>query len=221
MRALAYLRVSTDEQRLGPEAQRTAIEAWAAREGVAIVGWFVDQGVSGGSELDARPALVEALTQLRVTKAGRLLVAKRDRLAREVAVAALIDRAVHKAGAVVVSADGVGNGTAAEDSLMRTMLDAIAAYERALIRQRTRLALAERKKKGKRVGTVPYGFELAADGLLTKNEPEQVVIALVRRLRAEGLSQRAIVSRLAAEGVVSRAGRPLQQTQVGRILHAA
>jgi len=219
MRALAYLRVSTDEQRLGPEAQRTAIEAWAAREGVAIVGWFVDQGVSGGSELDARPALVEALTQLRVTKAGRLLVAKRDR--REVAVAALIDRAVHKAGAVVVSADGVGNGTAAEDSLMRTMLDAIAAYERALIRQRTRLALAERKKKGKRVGTVPYGFELAADGLLTKNEPEQVVIALVRRLRAEGLSQRAIVSRLAAEGVVSRAGRPLQQTQVGRILHAA
>lgn len=33
-RAVAYLRVSTDEQRLGPEAQRAAIAAWGAREGV-------------------------------------------------------------------------------------------------------------------------------------------------------------------------------------------
>ena len=36
-RAVAYLRVSTDEQRLGPEAQRAAIAAWAVREGITVV----------------------------------------------------------------------------------------------------------------------------------------------------------------------------------------
>ncbi len=42
--AVAYLRVSTDEQRLGPEAQRASIEAWAKREGVAVVAWHADAG---------------------------------------------------------------------------------------------------------------------------------------------------------------------------------
>jgi DNA invertase Pin-like site-specific DNA recombinase len=63
--AVAYIRVSTDEQRLGPEAQRAAVEAWAAREGVQVAAWCVDQGVSGASAIEARPALCTALTALR------------------------------------------------------------------------------------------------------------------------------------------------------------
>src|SRR3954469_11593790 len=89
--AVAYLRASTDEQRLGPEAQRAAIEAWAAREGVSVVAWHVDAGISGGSDLADRPALVAALGALRAARAGVLVVAKRDRLARDVAVAAAIE----------------------------------------------------------------------------------------------------------------------------------
>ena len=46
--AVAYLRVSTDEQKLGPEAQRAAIQSWANREGVSVVAWHTDAGVSGG-----------------------------------------------------------------------------------------------------------------------------------------------------------------------------
>jgi len=40
--AVAYLRVSTEDQKLGPEAQRAAIEPWAAREGVQVAAWHVD-----------------------------------------------------------------------------------------------------------------------------------------------------------------------------------
>ena len=47
-RAVAYLRVSTEDQALGPEAQRAAIEAWAARQGVQVLSWHLDQGVGGG-----------------------------------------------------------------------------------------------------------------------------------------------------------------------------
>ena len=82
MRAVGYLRVSTQDQHLGPEAQRATIETWAAREGVQVTAWHVDMGVSGATPIDARPGLVAALASLREHGAGILVVAKRDRICR-------------------------------------------------------------------------------------------------------------------------------------------
>ena len=219
--AVAYLRVSTDEQRLGPEAQRAAIEAWAQREGVAVVAWHTDAGVSGGSDIADRPALVAALGELRAVRAGVLVVAKRDRLARDVAVAATVERAAKACGAKVLSADGTANGDTPADAFMRTMLDGAAAYERALIRARTKAALAAKRARGERAGAVPYGFTATPDGRLVANEAEQKAIALVRQYRAAGLPLRAIVAELARAGIVSRTGRPLQLTQVARMTKGA
>ena len=72
--AVAYLRVSTEDQKLGPEAQRATIEAWASKQGIRVVGWHVDQ-ISGGSELDDRPGLGAALGELRAIGAGVLVIA--------------------------------------------------------------------------------------------------------------------------------------------------
>ena len=102
----------------------------------------------------------------------------------------------------------------------REALDLGRAYERAIIRSRTRAALAAKKARGERVGTLPYGYRLAADGLhLMADAAEQAVLASVRQLAEEGLSQRAIVAQLAGRGVVGRKGSPLQQTQVARMLY--
>lgn len=220
--AVAYIRVSKEDQKLGPEAQRASIEAWAGREGVTIAAWHVDQGVSGGSDLGDRPGLVAALGELRALGAGVLAVAKRDRLARDVYIAATIERAAAQCGARVVCSDGVGNGDTPADAFMRTILDGAAAYERALIRARTRAALAAKRAKGERTGEVPYGFHLAADGVRVERDAvEQGVLKCVRELRADGLSQRAIVAELAARGMVSRAGAAFGQTQVARMLAKA
>lgn len=219
--AIGYLRVSTDEQKLGPEAQRAAIEAWAAREGVAVVAWHVDAGVSGGSDIDARPALVAALGALRVARAGVLAVAKRDRLARDVAVAATIEKATAAAGARVVAADGAGNGDSPADAFMRAIVDGASAYERALIRARTKAALAAKRARGERAGAVPYGFTADDAGRLTPCPAEQEVITAVRELRAAGLPLRAVVAELDRRGLVSRSGRPLALTQVARVVKAA
>jgi hypothetical protein len=78
-KAVAYVRVSTEEQLLGPKAQEDAIRAWSEKRGVSVVGWHVDQGVSGGTELGDRPGLMSALDALRDERAGLLVVAKRDR----------------------------------------------------------------------------------------------------------------------------------------------
>lgn len=215
---MAYIRVSTEDQRLGPEAQRAAIEAWARGAGVAVVAWHSDHGVSGARELDDRPELKAAIVSLRAHDAGLLVVAKRDRLARDVMVAAVVQRAVEKAGARVVSADGTGNGDSPADSFMRTVLDGAAAYERELIRARTKAALRAKRARGERAGTVPFGYAVDAAGRLAPQPGEQATIARVCMLRAGGCSLRTIVAELEREGVVSRVGKPLRLTQVAVIL---
>jgi DNA invertase Pin-like site-specific DNA recombinase len=217
--AVAYLRVSKDEQRLGPEAQRAAVEAWAAREGVRVASWHVDQGVCSVTPIDGRPALCGALAALREHGAGVLVVAKRDRIARDVVLTAGVERAAASAGARLVSAAGEGNGDTPADGFMRTVIDGAAAYERALIRARTTAALAAKARKGERVsGGIPYGYALAADGVhLVAVEAEQETIARACQL-VSGRSLRAVAGALAAEGRVSRTGRPFAASQIARML---
>ena len=217
--AIAYIRVSTSAQELGPEAQRAALEAWAVREGVRVAAWCVDQGVSGATPIEGRPALCAALAAFREHGAGVLLVAKRDRVARDVVVAATIERAATAAGARLVSADGTANGDSPADAFMRTVIDGAAAYERGLIRARTRAALGVKKARGERIGEVSYGFRLGADGVhVEPNEAEQAVLLAVNDLRVVGLSHRAIVAALFTLGFLSRVAKPFQKTQVARIL---
>lgn len=181
--------------------------------------WHTDHGVSGATAIDARPGLCAALGALGELGAGILAVAKRDRVARDVVIAATVERAAASAGARVVSADGTGNGDSPADAFMRTVIDGAAAYERGLIRTRTKATLAAKATRGERVGEVPYGFRVAADGVhVEADDAEQAVLAAIRELRAAGLSQRAIARELTARGLLSRAGRPFQQTQVARML---
>src|SRR5438067_4053500 len=126
LRVVGYLRVSTEEQSLGPAAQREALERWCKANGAELLQVHEDLGLSGGLPLDKRPGLLAALDSLRPLCAGVLLVAKRDRLARDVWVAAGAERLAQKAGARVLTADGTGNGDGPESELMRSIVDAFA-----------------------------------------------------------------------------------------------
>ena len=104
MDVVGYVRVSTEEQRHGSAAQRDALERWCAANGAELVDVFEDHGVSGAAPLDQRPALLDALGAL--TDGAVLLVARRDRLARDVMAAAMLERLAERAGARIVAADG-------------------------------------------------------------------------------------------------------------------
>jgi DNA invertase Pin-like site-specific DNA recombinase len=202
-KVVAYIRVSTEDQHLGPEAQLAAINTWAARSGVAVVSVHRDLGVSGATPLADCPGLMAALEDLGAQGAGLLVVAKRDRLARDVMKAAMVEASAEKVGARVVSAAGEGDGTDPAAQLMRTIVDAFAQYERAMIASRTRAALAVKKAKGERTGGIPYGF-LDLNGQLVPNDDERTVIARARELSSQGMSLRAICASLKTEGVVFR-----------------
>jgi DNA invertase Pin-like site-specific DNA recombinase len=101
---------------------------------------------------------------------------------------------------------------------MRGIGDLFAQYERALIRSRTKAALAVKCSRGERTGTVPLGYRLAADGVhLETHDAEQAAIEAVRRLRQQELSIRAIASRLNEQGIASRGSR-WHATSVARLL---
>jgi len=219
-KAIGYVRVSTSEQHLGTEAQRAALDAWCAAHDVELVAVYTDHGVSGGAALDKRTALLDALDALKVHGAGLLLVAKRDRLARDVMIAAMVERLASSNGAEIVAADGAGNGDSPEALLMRRMIDAFAEYERQIIKARTRAALRVKRSKGEKTGgQAPFGYRLAADGVhLEQDEDEQRVVSLVKALQADGLSLRAIAAEMNRRNVQAR-GRKWYGMSVSRVLN--
>lgn len=205
--AIAYLRVSTSEQANGLAAQRDAIERWASLQDMEVTAWFCDEGVSGAASIDERPALLDALNALKMHYAGVLLISKRDRLARDVATVAAIERLVKEASACVVTADGIDSKDTPEGQLVRAIIDAMAQYERSLIRARTKAALRIKKGKGERVGSLPFGFALDGGGRLVPCASEQAALLRMRELAANGSSQPAICRALNAEGHKPRGNR--------------
>jgi len=207
MAAIAYVRVSTTDQAesgAGLAAQRAAIEAYAGRAGLTITSTSEDAGISGAAGIDARPGLAAAVAGLR--RGDVLIVAKRDRIARDTMTAMMIERAVAKRGASIVSADGVGNGSGPADEFMRSVMDAAAQFERGLIRQRTRAAMAAKRKAGERTGEVPFGWQADADGRLIEVPEEQLVLRRIRECREAGVSLRRIAQILTEAKVITKKG---------------
>lgn len=212
--AIGYTRVSDKRQELSPEAQRAAIESYAQREGFTILAWYHDT-LTGGTPVQDRPGLTAAIIASKGCTA--LLVAKRDRIARDVMIAAQVQRGLSK-GCALLSAAGEGNGSTPADALMRTILDGMSEYERALIRSRTKAALQAKRRRGERAGNIPFGYVADPQGLLHPNPQEQATIQLAHDLRDLNHSQWEIVAQLQAQGHVGRTGKPLGLYQVQRLL---
>lgn len=233
-RAVAYIRTAETSSELAeasehpPSAQRQAIETWADREHVEIRSWQLDVGVDGATPIAERPGLMAAYQAVRIYGAGMLVAANAERFGHDELVCWLIERAALVEGAQICTADGSRTktrGLAETDEepkgYTRGAIDLARAYQRVTVAARIRTVLSEKKARGERVGNVPFGYRLASDGVHTEpDEREQDVIASVRQLSREGLSQRAIVSRLEERGVVGRTGAPLRQTQIAKILRA-
>ena len=136
MKVYAYLRVSTDQQvesGAGLAAQQTACEAWAEKHSAKLEQIFVEEGISGSTGLDKRPALLQAISVL--SRGDVLLVAKRDRLGRDPFAVAMIEAGVERKNAKLISAAGEGTDSNEPTAiLMRLIIDSFAEFERNIIR---------------------------------------------------------------------------------------
>src|ERR1700682_1293961 len=156
-RAVAYLRVSTQQQQrsgLGIEAQRAAIERFVAAESLTIIEEYAEFETGKGADaLDRRPQLAAALAAARKAKCS-IVVSKLDRLSRDVAfVSGLMAQRVP----FIVAELGRD-----ADPFMLHLYAALAEKERRLISERTKAALAIRKATGSKLGN-PINIREAGD----------------------------------------------------------
>ena len=221
-KAVAYTRVSTADQTLGLEAQAEQIASYCEREGIELLATFTDHGISGGAPIDKRPGLYGAINATKELGAGLLLVAKRDRLARDIVIAVLATREVECNGAQIRSADGVANDDTLEGQLLRGLNDLLNEQVRLTIALRTKQALAVKRSKGERLGSIPYGKRVAEDGVHLEDNPAELrAIAVAVELREEGLSFNAVARALDAAGHTPRGGGSWHHQTVVNIIRAA
>lgn len=149
--AIPYYRVSTERQGrsgLGLDAQRQAIEQFAKAHGYELLTEFIE--VESGAS-SARAVLKEAIEACRIQGAV-LLIAKLDRLARNVAfVASLMESEVR-----FMAADHPW-----VDDIILHILAAFAQHERKMTSERTKAALAAAKARGVQLGK--YGKEVLSE----------------------------------------------------------
>ena len=193
-RVIGYVRVSTDEQATsgaGLAAQRKAIRDEADRRGWDLV-QVVGEDAGAPSATLERAGLQGALEHLDRGEAEVLVVAKLDRLSRSVAQGAqVMDRAKRRGWSLVALDFGLDTTTPAGEMVANVILST-AQYERRLIGQRTKDALAEKRRQGVVLG-----------------RPQVLDDALVERIaamRASGASLRTVAATLNDEDVPTAHG---------------
>jgi DNA invertase Pin-like site-specific DNA recombinase len=216
--AIAYYRVSTQRQGcsgLGIEAQRSAVARFAEAEDVAITGEFTEVETGKGSDaLDRRPQLAAALAAARQQKCP-VIVAKLDRLSRDVAfIAGLMAQRVP----FIVAELG-----ADADPFMLHLYAALAEKERRLISERTRSALASRKANGKKLGNPTNSAEAAAKGrAVSLNDADAFAtrtMPAIRQIQQSGISSlRGIALALNNRGIRTARGGKWQVSNVRNVL---
>ena len=214
---ITYCRVSTDKQGvsgLGMDAQQDAVELHARRTGGDIVAAYIE--VESGKSHINRPQLQAALADCKL-RGATLLIAKLDRLARNVAfISALMDSGVEFVAADMPTAS----------RLTIHILAAVAEHEAKIISERTKTALAQAKKRGVQLG----GFraraaitpEKRAASLTARQAAATIrassVAPMISLIKSTGVtSMRGIAAALNTHGVPAPRGGQWSSAQVSRI----
>jgi site-specific DNA recombinase len=221
-RVISYRRVSTEEQSregVSLESQAVRIADYCKLYGLTIVADIEDAGVSAKSL--KRPGIQRALAMLANNEADGIVITKLDRLVRSVRdlVFLIEGHFSEKKGKGLFSVADNLDTKSAMGRFIIYLFGNLAELERALIAERVREALGHKSSCGQRVGSVPYGFDLAADGkMLVPNQCEQTTIRLMRQLREAGYSYRAIAAELDDRGIKTKEGQSWLPASVRRVL---
>jgi len=219
MRVVGYIRVSTTKQAdkgVSLEAQEAKLRAYCDLYEHSLVAVVVDS--QSAKDLH-RPSLQSALGSLQSGRADGMLVIKLDRLTRSVRDLGELLEEYFCAGKHTLMSVGESLDTAsAAGRLVINILASVAQWEREVISERTSAALQHLKAQGRYTGgQVRYGFRLGDNGRLEADDTEQEVLALVKALRGQELSDHVTAARLNALGYRNRAGGVFHAAQVARM----
>ena len=201
-RVFGYARVSTTSQVEEGESldvQQRTIAGYAMQHGMTIEKVYVERGVSGSKPLDERPEGSALIRELR--PGDTVITPKLDRMFRS-AIDALGVLEKLKAAGIALHMIDLGGDTTTNgvSKLVFTILSAVAEAERDRTRERITEVKRDQKQRGRFLGgTAPFGYRKGRDGELVEVPRQQVAIARMQQLKAEGKSLRAISKALRAD----------------------
>ena len=200
VRVVGYVRVSTGEQAqsgLSLDAQRHRLSGYCAAHGLKLAGVEADEGISA-SKTANRPGLQRALRALKRRDVAGLVAVKLDRLSRTTRdVLGLVAAAEREAWALHSIEERLDTSSP-HGRFVVTILAAMAQLEREQIAARTKAAMSELRRQGRRTSRHPrFGYRFDGNKLVP-TQREQGVLARILDLRAQGLGARRIVNALAA-----------------------
>ena len=199
VQAVGYLRTSSATN-VGPDKdsekrQRAAIERFAKAAGYELVDWFYDPAVKGEDPIESRPGFSALLDRVENNGVKVAIVEDASRLARKLVAQELGVLTLSKRGIKLITSSG-DDLTETDDEgrvMMRQIAGAFAEYEKRRLVRKLREA---RERTGKLGGRKPYAQAM----------PQTVAVA--KELHDRGLSYRKIAAELAAQGHVTRTGKP-------------
>lgn len=221
MKAIGYVRVSTEEQAnegVSLEMQESKVRAYCDLNDFELLHIHIDAGISG-ARADNRPGLQSAIKDACSNQAV-LVVYSLSRLTRNtkdtIAIAEQLDRA--KADLVSLS-EKIDTTTAAGKMVFR-MVAVLNEFERDQISERTKTAMDHMRRNNKRISRkIPYGYTLDADAkTLIPNERQQEIIQIMQDLRTEGISLRKIGAYLESQGILTQSCGKWTATTIKQIL---
>lgn len=217
LRAVGYVRVSTDEQvehghNLAED--RHLIAERCDREGWQLVDIYDDGGLQGDDP--DRPALLSMLAAADTFDV--VIIRAQDRITRDPGIWALVSTTLRSAGARLETFNGSIDLETPAGQFMGNVFAALGKFEKQQTGQRVRQAAGARRRTGKpHGGRRPFGYRYVNKLLVT--DPNEAPI--VRRMFGEadsGVSQRAIARRLNLDSIRTTTGARWEQGSVARIL---
>lgn len=227
--AVGYLRVSTEQQAqegISLDAQRAKIRAYCLAQDIELVAVYADEGVSAKSL--RRPGLQRALRMLTDEKADALIVAKLDRLSRNVKDMAIVCEFYFQEGRpwCLLSVSDLIDTRSAAGKLVLNVIMSAAQWEHDAMSERTQAAMAELRRQGVALGGAPYGWRYAPSPDETGRRPlvevpeEQHGIRRICELYDADLCIHDMCRALEAEGIPSRC-RCWHRRTIYRVLERA
>jgi len=224
MIAIGYIRVSTEGQNgcdsFGLETQRDAITKYCTANGLELIQIYEDPALSGSLAALERPGLLAVLEA--VQEGEKIIVARLDRIARDLYLSLWVEKEIRKAGAELISISEPYRWNDPTQKLLLNIIMSFAEFERSLITSRLSSGrMTKARNGGYAGGKAPIGYkEGRGSKALTVDEDKATTVKRVFELKATmpDASLQKVAGALNAEGHTTKEGKSFHPMQVKRIL---
>ena len=219
MKAIGYVRVSTDKQvreGVSVENQVERIREFCERDNLDLVDIIRDEGISGGKNR-TRPGFVKLLETIETDEIDAVVLYSLERLSRDMLTILSLERYLDQFDVTLYTVEGKIDTSTIDGWMSFSMKAFMGEMERRQVKSRTKKAMEHMKKNGRVVGDIPFGFKREGD-LLVEIPEEQSIITRVNEMYSQGKNLSSITKKLNEDGITTRNGNGWDTTQVRRLI---